>query len=257
LAAVTVDLWHTLVYLPPEAEETYMARQVSIGVNVLRRAPHRGSTARRSNGQLRSAFERAYTEAVAASVRGRTVTPRAQIERAARATGLEVDPEDYLQGLRREIRSTPFRRAPGALRLLNALRGAGYRVGVISNTVGEPGAYLRPMLTKLGFDPYVEEYVFSDELPWTKPSPRIFRYALERLDEKPGDSVHVGDGWSDIEGARRAGYRGSILYTGLHEYGARYLQLFFSDAPKIPHPSFRVRRLTDVEPLVRRMLPAA
>jgi len=255
MAAVTFDLWHTLIYLPPEAEETYMARQLAIGEKVLRQAPQDPAGPRRADGQLRSAFERSYAAAVTASVRGRSVTPAEQIARAARASGRVVDPDNYLEGLRSEVRRTPFLRAPGALPLLRGLRADGYRVAVISNTVGEPGAYLRPILTKMGFDRYVEDYVFSDEQPWTKPSPRIFRFALRRLGERPGRSVHLGDGWSDIEGARRAGYRGSILFTGLHAYGARYRDLFLSGSPRLPEATFRTRQLSEAGPLVRRLLP--
>lgn len=257
MSAVTLDLWHTLIYLRPEAEETYMADQLAIGARVLRDAPTRPATTHRSAAQLRAAFERSYTAAVKASVRGRSVTPREQIVRAAKATGRHVNPNAYLRGLRAVVRTTPFRRAPGALSLLRQLRNAGYRVAVISNTVGEPGVYLRPILTSMGFDRFVERYVFSDELPWTKPSPRIFRYTLRLLGERPMNAVHVGDGWSDIEGARRARYRGSILFSGLHAYGARYRELFLSGSPQLPPASYRVRRLAEVGPLVRRMLPTA
>jgi len=232
-----------------------MAHQLAIGARVLRDAPARPTAQRLSEEKLRAAFERSYTAAVEASVRGRSVTPREQIVRAAEATGRRVDPADYLEGLREEIRSTPFRRAPGALSLLRRLRAEGYRVAVISNTVGEPGAYLRPILSSMGFDESVERYIFSDEHPWTKPSPRIFRYAVGLLGESPGNAVHVGDGWSDVEGARRARFRGSILFTGLHAYGERYRELFLSGSPEIPRASYTVRRLAAVGPLVRRMLP--
>ncbi len=255
LSAVTIDLWHTLIYLPPDAEEAYMDHQLEIGTRVLRNARPMSPSRRRSEEQLRAAFERSYTSAVHASVRGHSITPREQIARAGRSTGRSVDPEQYLEGLRAEVRTTPFRRAPGAISLLRELRSHGYRVAVISNTVGEPGAYLRPILSAMGFDEFVEQYVFSDEHPWTKPSPRIFRYALGLLGDRAGSAVHVGDGWSDVEGARRARYRGSILFTGLHAYGARYRKLFLSGSPELPAATYRVRRLSEVGPLVRRLLP--
>jgi len=255
MAAVTLDLWHTLMYLPPEDEERYMAHQLAMGTEVLRSARPLPGTPSRSDEELRRAFERAYVDAVAQSAEGRTVTPADQLSRAAREVGRDADPRNYLTQLHAEIQRTNFRRAPGALELLADLRDRGYRVGVISNTVGEPGAFLRPILEKMGFDRFVETYVFSDELPWTKPAPEIFRVALSKLSEEPPSAVHVGDGWSDLEGARRAGYRGAVLFTGLHDYGESYRRLFLPDVPGAPPAAYRTDRLEDVAPLVGQLLP--
>jgi FMN phosphatase YigB (HAD superfamily) len=255
MAAVTIDLWHTLIYLPPEAEERYMAHQLALGREVLRRAPRRPGAPALTDDELGAAFEKEYVDAVAQSAQGRTVTPAEQLARAAMATGRVADPQEYLAGLRAEVATTPFLRAPGALELMAELRRRGYRVGVISNTVGEPGAFLRPVLESMGFNEYVETYVFSDEQPWTKPAPEIFRLALSRLEESPLSAVHVGDAWSDLEGARRAGYRGVVLFTGLHDYGESYRKLFLPDVPDSPSASYRVDRLEEVGPIVGRLLP--
>ncbi len=255
MAAVTLDLWHTLIYLPPEDEEAYMAHQIAMGQEVLRSAPLLPGAPELSEADLGRAFERSYSAAVAASAQGRTVTPAQQVFRAAAETGRDADPKDYLRLLQDEISRTPFRLAPGALELVEDLRDWGYRVGVISNTVGEPGAFLRPILRSLGFDRFVETYVFSDEQPWTKPSPEIFRYALQRLNEPPDLAVHVGDGWADLEGARRAGYRGAVLFTGLHSYGARYRALFLPGLPEEPKAGYRTDRLEEVGPIVQKLLP--
>lgn len=257
MPAVTLDLWHTLIFLAPEDEETYMAHQIALGQEVLGQARSRSGAPPLSAATLGLAFERAYTGAVRAAGEGRTVTPAEQILRAAEETGRDVDPREYLARLNAEIDRTPFRVAPGALDLLKELRGLGYRVGVISNTVGEPGAFLRPILTRAGFDRYVETYVFSDEHAWTKPAPEIFRWALDQLDARAEDAVHVGDGWSDIEGARRAGYRGAILYTGLTAYGARYRELFVAPPGAEPHRGDRARQLAEVLPMIRRILAPA
>ena len=255
MPAVTLDLWHTLIYLPPEAEEAYMNNQVRMGTEVLRSAPRIPGARDLPEPELRRAFERAYAGAVTASTEGKTVTPTEQLLRAARETGRHADPKQYLAMLKHEIETTQFRRADGALELLADLRDGGYRVAIISNTVGEPGAFLRPVLSSMGFDRFVESYVFSDEHPWTKPSPEIFRYALDSVEETPADAVHVGDGWSDLEGAHRAQYRGAILFTGLHEYGAQYSKLFLPGVPEDPHTSYRTDRLAEVGPMVRRLLP--
>jgi len=255
MPAVTLDLWHTLMYLPPEDEEAYMTHQIALGQEVLRSSPRLPGAPELSDADLGRAFERAYTDAVTEGVEGRTVTPAEQLVRAAKETGRAADPRAYLARLRTEVEGTPFRVAPGALDLLAELRGVGYRVGMISNTIGEPGVFLRPILAKMGFDRYVEAYVFSDEHPWTKPSPEIFRVALDRLQVEAPEAVHVGDGWADIEGARRAGFRGAILFTGLHSYGDRYRKMFLTEVPGERPAEYRTDRLDGVGPIVRRLLP--
>jgi len=257
MPAVTLDLWHTLIYLPPDAEEAYMAHQIALGCEVLRKAPLLPGAAKLSDEELARAFERSYAAAVAASSQGRSVTPAQQLLEAAKETGRDADPKKYLVLLQEEIQRTRFRIAPGALELTDTLRERGYRVGVISNTVGEPGAFLRPTLTSMGFDRSVETYVFSDEQPWTKPSPEIFFYALRQLNEPPDLAVHVGDAWADLEGARRAGYRGAILFTGLRSYGARYRTLFFPDLPEAPPTGYQTDRLGEVGSIVEKLLPTA
>lgn len=255
MPAVTLDLWHTLLYLSPEDEEAYMDHQVAIGREVLRSASALPGAPELSDAELGRAFEKAYADAVRSSAEGRTMTPAEQLLRAARETGRAADPAGYLARLAKEVEVTPFRRAPGALELLEKLRTLGYRVGIISNTIGEPGAFLRPVLSSMGFDEYVEAYVFSDEQRWTKPAPEIFLVALARLRETPADAVHVGDGWADIEGARRAAYRAAVLFTGLRSYGARYRELFGQGVPDGSPDGYRTDRLEEVGPLVQKLLP--
>lgn len=255
MSAVTLDLWHTLLYVRPEDEERYMASQIRIAEAALARAPLRSDGPRAAESELGRLFEAVYADAVETAAAGRTVSPRDQILRAARLAGRELDLEAYLADLRREVEALPFRRAPGALELLRGLRADGYRLAVISNTVGEPGAYVRPTLTRMGFDDWVESYVFSDELPWAKPAPEIFRTALDRIGSVASEAVHVGDGWSDIEGARRSGYRAGVLFTGLQEYGERYRALFASTARPVDPGTPRVSRLEEIGPLVRELLP--
>jgi len=255
MAVVTLDLWHTLVYLPPEDEETYMVHQIALGTEVLRAAPRRPGAREHTVEELAHAFEEEYNRAVVESAEGRTVTPADQISRAGDRTGRRVDPKEYLERLKSEVEHTPFRRAPGALTLLKELRSQGYRLGMVSNTIGEPGAFLRPILAQMGFERFVDRFVFSDELPWAKPAPEIFRYALEQLGGRPEQAVHVGDGWADLEGARRAGFRGTVLFTGLHSYGDRYRKLFRPGAGDSTPANYRTDRLREVAPLVRKLLP--
>jgi HAD superfamily hydrolase (TIGR01509 family) len=253
--AVTFDLWHTLVYLRPPEEEAYMRRQVEIAVDALEASPLEPGAPSRDPASLRRAFEREYAGAVAASERGRSVTPAEQFRRAAKATGRRPRVRAYLDELERTVHGVRFRVAPGARSVLRTLRGEGYRLGVISNTVGEPGRFLRPMLRRFGFDALVESYTFSDEHPWTKPAPQIFRAALRTLDARPHRAVHVGDGWSDLAGAERAGLAGVVVFTGLQQYGAQYQKLFLASAPRAFPRGRSARTLPGTLPIIRRLVP--
>lgn len=253
--AVTLDLWHTLFYLEPGAEEVYIENQAELAGRILWESPRAPGAPERTKEELRWAFEQEYAEAVSESGVGRTVSPTEQLLKAGRAVGREADLGRYLKELEVLVRAAPFKRAPGAIELLQGLREDGYRLGIVSNTVGEPGRFLRPTLRAMGFDRYIESYLFSDEHPWTKPAPEIFRAALEELKSRPEEAVHVGDGWADIEGARRARFRAAILFTGLQAYASRYAALFLPPNWQRPQADYRLARLEEVRPLVRSLLP--
>jgi HAD superfamily hydrolase (TIGR01549 family) len=252
--AVTIDLWHTLVYLGPEDEERYMEGQSNAAVDALeagRVLPDAPAVDRPSLVRL---YDRTLQEAVRAAEEGRTVTPEDQLRAMATAVGREVDVPRYLRALDRLIEQTPLVRAPGGLEALGQLRSAGYRVGVISNTVGEPGRALRPTLHRMGFDAFVEVYTFSDEHPWTKPAPEIFRSALRTLGATPDRAVHIGDGWSDVEGARRAEYRASVLFRGLGAYGPQYAALFRGPPGAEMRPTFEIEQMDEIPAIVAQVL---
>ncbi len=251
---VTLDLWHTLFYLEPEEEERYMDAQLELAAAVLEAAPPFPGEPELPLEELRAAFNQEFVRAVEASQAGRTVTPAEQLGRAARKTGRKLDPAEYVRGLHELVDRTPFLAAPGAHEMLDTLRSTGIRTAVISNTTGEPGAALRPVLSRLGFDGRLDAYVFSDERPWTKPAAEIFSDALAPLRGTPERSVHVGDGWTDIEGARRARFRGGILFTGLQSYGRHYQRLFLPAGWDNPPTPYRTDQLSEVPGIVEELL---
>jgi len=251
---LSLDLWHTLVYLEPETEERYMREQVDLAERTLSAAPTAPGRPPLDDAQLRAAFEKVYAEAVAASQQGRSVGPAKQMEEAGARTGRRANAQAYLRGLDELVAHTGFLPAPGAFDVVRKLRGEGWTTAVVSNTVGEPGASLRPVLDRLGLTPLVDRFIFSDEEPWTKPSPEIFREALRQTLIPPGRAVHVGDGWVDIEGARRAGLRAGILYTGLHRYGAKYRALFLPEGWSNPPTPYRFERWPELPAILERIL---
>ena len=256
-AAVTFDLWYTLVRLDAHAQDRYLARQIELAVEALSSAPREpgARTDHPGREELRRAVEEQRRAAGPAAEEGRTLNVTQQLDRAGRALGLRPSPQDYLHALDQEVRSLPFATAPGAEKVLEQLHEEGYRLGVVSNTVGERGSALRAVLEVLRLSSFLDTTVFSDELPWTKPEPRIFQRALDILEVGPDRVLHVGDGWSDLEGARRAGLRGAVLFTGLRAYSSGYRSLLPAGDQVSLHADHEVERFSEVPALVHALLP--
>ena len=101
-----------------------------------------------------------------------------------------------------------WRLEPGALELLQDLRQAGFRLGIISNF----DLRLREILKHVGVLDLFEQIVVSSQVGAEKPSPRIFEEALRRFAIEPAELLHVGDEEkADGEGARALGIQAFIL----------------------------------------------
>jgi len=92
--------------------------------------------------------------------------------------------------------------------VLRKIRARGITIGVISNW----DTRLRTISEGLGLTGMVDFLVISAEAGVRKPSPGIFRLALEKAGVRPEEAVHVGDlPEEDGEGARRAGLRAILI----------------------------------------------
>lgn len=97
---------------------------------------------------------------------------------------------------------------PYLVETLEILRGAGLKLGVISNAEGT----VEERLTGLGLGAYFETVLDSAVVGVEKPHRAIFDLALERTGAPRDRTVHVGDFYSfDIVGARGAGLAGVLV----------------------------------------------
>ena len=97
---------------------------------------------------------------------------------------------------------------PGVPDALRALRAAGLRLVVVSNSDGTIEAGLREMGLRDQVDAVIDSAVVGAE----KPDPAIFRHGLSAAGTRPERTLHVGDLYDvDIVGARRAGLHGLLL----------------------------------------------
>ena len=91
---------------------------------------------------------------------------------------------------------------------LAALHGAGYRIGLISNT----HRCLDSFQSHFELEPFITAAVSSSDHGYLKPHPSIFRAALDRVGTSAADGVMVGDSMThDIAGARRVGMAAVLL----------------------------------------------
>jgi putative hydrolase of the HAD superfamily len=122
---------------------------------------------------------------------------------------LTLDEAALIEAARRYARPIRdgLRAADGAAETLAALRDAGYRIGLISNTIWPAELHMED-LEEIGLLHYLEHMIFSGEIGMWKPNRQIFLHALEALGAAPEQSVFVGDSpHEDIGGARGAGMR--------------------------------------------------
>jgi len=106
--------------------------------------------------------------------------------------------------------SQAFRRVvhPGAIPLLEALRGRGFQVGAISDWEET----LPELLAELALAPHLDALAVSAIVGATKPNPLIFQEALRQINVRSEVALHVGDFYElDVAGARAAGMRALLF----------------------------------------------
>ena len=111
-----------------------------------------------------------------------------------------------------------FTKDPSAVEVISELDGAGYKLGIVSNTV-MPGATIDDFLDREGLLSYFPVRIYSSEVGFMKPNRRIFQLAIDRLNIAPQKTFFVGDRVDkDVRGASRLGMK-TILIR--HEPGKR------------------------------------
>jgi FMN phosphatase YigB (HAD superfamily) len=206
--AVLFDLWGTLIIDDPDSSE--------------RRRLQRIDDARRALADLGfdydpvdidaallaagTELERIHRSERDISARGRTVLCLRHIDLALP----DRIPDDAWPALDAALltqaRAHPPLVIEGAREVLETVRTAGLRTGLVSNAGITPGFVLRDVLAGFGLLPLLERTVFSDEVELSKPAEAIFAHALDELGVGPGEAVFVGDHpHLDVFGARRAG----------------------------------------------------
>jgi len=92
----------------------------------------------------------------------------------------------------------------GAIETLDELKRRGFKRGLISVCSSD----VEEVWDETELAPHLDDVVLSCAVGLSKPDPRIYRLACERLDVEPGECLFVGDGANDeLAGAHGVGMR--------------------------------------------------
>lgn len=121
-----------------------------------------------------------------------------------RHLSLEGESKIIRDRIRSALSGIDYTRAalPGALELIQLLKGKGFILGVISNNDGTT----EEKCEEVGIKNYFNIIADSTKLGCVKPDSRIFQFVLEKLDIPPSEALHIGDLYgSDVLGGQNAG----------------------------------------------------
>lgn len=227
--AIVFDFFATLSDPGAEAErrDTFAATAAALGVPV---------------ASFRAAMSESFGERIT-GVHGGT---RATLLEMARRCGAEPSERqlDAATTVQRSGAERVRRPRPGVLEVLDGLRGAGFRLAVLSDCSSElcegwPGT---------AFASRIDAAVFSWQEGYRKPDGRLYATAAARLGVPAAQCWFVGDGGSrEHQGARSAGMR-PVLVTNAGYPGAAG----FRDDPDTFVPEFVVDDLGEVPALVEK-----
>lgn len=97
---------------------------------------------------------------------------------------------------------------PGAAEGVRALRAAGLRLAIVSDTGFPSGEAQTEVLARDGLADAFDALVYSCDVGHTKPNAAMFQAALDRLGVAPDETLHVGDiERTDVAGALAMGMR--------------------------------------------------
>lgn len=99
----------------------------------------------------------------------------------------------------------------GGVEVIKTLHARGYKLGIISNLIGEHE--VPDWLEEDGLDPYFDTVILSSVCGLRKPGAGIYRVACETMGVAPEDCVSVADNIKrDIPGAKIAGIGCNIIF---------------------------------------------
>ncbi len=206
-AAISLDVWYTLLYQTAGARRAY------------EQARARSWRAALAGAGLAGPAVEARLHALAREAGRRESLGRAfpLSEQAEFVAPGRVDVGRLARSLARALANARVDVTPGAKGALETLRARGLALGLVSNVVHEPPEAIRALLRRTGLDRRVDAIVLSTEVGAAKPSGRPLTLLLHRVGARPSATLHVGDSDVDLIAAWRAG-ASAVRYVGVRRH---------------------------------------
>jgi len=126
----------------------------------------------------------------------------------------------------------------GGMQVITTLHDRGYKLGIISNLIGENE--IGDWLKADGLEQYFDTVVLSSITHIRKPDPRMYQMACDELGLTAGQCASVADNLSrDITGAKAAGIGANILFISPAKLATKTI----TDANR---PDYIVHRFIDI-----------
>lgn len=192
-SAVVFDFFGTLTPVSPDQVWAGNARRLAAALGVPAEA-------------LTRALDESFPERITGSLGDVQQTMRVLASRVGGRPSADQLAE--ASRVRREIQESMFVLRPEAVPVIQRLRAAGLKIGLVSDCTSElPDAWARLPLAGL-----VDAPVFSCVEGLRKPDPRLFRTVAANLRAEPAECLYVGDGGGrELTGASEVGMRAVLL----------------------------------------------
>ena len=129
-----------------------------------------------------------------------------------------------VKGLRRVVE--------GGLEVIQTLHARGFRLGIISNLIGE--TEIQDWLRKDGLEKYFDTVILSSICHIRKPDPEMYWMGCRELGLEPQECASI----ADITGAKRAGIGANILFISPEKLAKKTLT-------EENRPDYIIHRFTD------------
>lgn len=161
---------------------------------------------------------------------GSELDPMYELDRLHRSMGIQLDDSKANEAGR--LLYSPNKALahthPQTAAALRALRSAGFKIGLISNTVAPPSG-IEDHLAQEGLLELFSVRVYSCSVRVPKPNPKIFKTALKELDVEPDRALYVGDKpHIDVVGAHRVGMYAALRGTKMPTKGKHRPEILIS-----------------------------
>jgi putative hydrolase of the HAD superfamily len=243
LEAVLFDYGHTLIYFDerPHAMliEAYEKVNHLLASTLKREVPAAEVLIEKVSRAVDDEIQRDY-----AAGRPEEVEIAAIYDTALRGLGLELEPAliERVMELEQNGWLQSVHVGPDVVATLEALRGQGLRLGIVSNAAYRP-RLMKQQLAALGLADYFDAVTFSSEVGLRKPHREIYADALNKLGADPSKTLFVGDRVrEDVQGPQALGMRAVLTREWRQE-----------DDPGVA--DFVIQRLGELPSIVARLLP--